>query len=220
MPEEAPDMFDPGNPGEPTIEPPVAAPIDPEVLGFGAGDMPAELNQFNWGALLLPLIWSVAYGVWPVFMLWMAGFITPYILVSLIGLGGQAAVASAAVGITVVAQFIGTAISLYVGMNATRMLWRKEQIRLELVPGASPRFSVAKFMARQQLWRTFGIAVLGMSVAGLGIIGLSTGETAQQVREQMQVSQLDAGLAFVWVAAEIILGLWLAAQMRKEARPQ
>lgn len=217
MPHEGPEMFEPG---DPTTEPPVAVPIDPETLGFGAGDMPMELNQFNWGALLLPLLWSVAYGVWPVFMLWMLGFVTPYVLISLVGLAGQAAVASAAVGITVVAQLIATAISLYIGMNASRMLWQKESIRLQLIPGASPRFSVAKFIARQRWWRTFGVAVLGFSVAGLAIIGLSGGEVAEQVRSQMQVSRIDAGLAFVWVAAEIALGLWLAAQMRKEARPQ
>lgn len=217
MPHEGPEMFEPG---DPAVEPPVVAPIDLADLGFGAGEMPHEINQFNWGALLLPLLWSVAYGVWPVFMLWMLGFVTPYVLISLVGLAGQAAVASAAVGITVVAQLIATAISLYIGMNASRMLWQKESLRLQLIPGASPRFSVAKFIERQRWWRTFGVGVLGMSLAGLAIIGLSGGEVAEQVRAQMQVTQVDAALAFVWVAAEIILGLWLAAQMRKEARPQ
>lgn len=219
MPEDPSNMFDPIEPVDPVTQTPLE-PIDPETLGFGAGEMPPELNQFNWGALLLPMLWSVVYGVWPIFMLWMLGFIAPYVLVSLIGLGGQDAVASAAVGITVVAQLVATIISLYIGMNATRLLWRKEQMRLQLVPNASPRFSVAKFMARQRLWRTFGIGVLGMSVGGLAIIGLSQSEAAQTVRSQMQVSQVDAGLAFVWVVAEILLGLWLAAQMRKEARPQ
>ena len=123
-------------------------------------------------------------------------------------------------GITVVAQLIGTIISLYIGMNATRMLWHKEQMRLQLVPNASPRYSVAQFVARQRRWRTFGIGVLGMSVGGLAIIGLSTGEAAQTVRSQMQVTPVDAGLAFVWVVAEILLGVWLAFQMRKEARAQ
>jgi hypothetical protein len=184
--------------------------------GFGGGDMPPELNRFNWGALLLPSIWGITFGVWPVVSLWLLSFMTPFVLVSLVGLAGQDAVDSAAVGITVISQVIGAVISLYIGANATRMLWRKEQVRLEFVEDSQPRFSVVRYLARQRLWVGFGIALTLFSVAGLAIIGLGTGEAADQVRAQLGITQIDAAGAFVWLAAEIGLGLWLAAQMRKE----
>jgi len=188
----------------------------PMQRGFGGGDMPPELNRFNWGALLLPSIWGITFGVWPVVSLWLLSFMTPFVLVSLVGLAGQDAVDSAAVGITVISQVIGAVISLYIGANATRMLWRKEQVRLEFVEDSQPRFSVERYLARQRLWVGFGIALTLFSVAGLAIIGLGTGEAADQVRAQLGITQIDAAGAFVWLAAEIGLGLWLAAQMRKE----
>jgi len=187
-----------------------------DVLGFGSGEMPAELNRFNWGALLLPSVWGITFGVWPIVSLWLLSFMTPFVLVSLVGIGGEGAVDSAAVGITVVSQIIGAAISLYIGSTATAMLWRKERMRLELIEGSTPRFSVQRFVARQRLWKAFGIGLTVFSVMGLAVIGLGTGAEAEQVRTRLEVTQFDAASAFVWLVAEIVLGLWLAAQMRKE----
>lgn len=184
--------------------------------GFGVGDMPAALKRFNWGALLLPSIWGIVYGVWPVVSLWLLSLIAPYAIIALVAIGGQEAVLSAATGITVVSQIVGAAISLYIGANATAMLWRKEQIRLELLPGAVPRFSIDQYLARQKKWIIAGVVVTLLSVTGLAIIGLGGGAAADQVRTELGVTRIDAASAFVWLVAEVGLGFWMAAQMRKE----
>lgn len=183
---------------------------------FGSGEMPPELNRFNWAAMLLPSIWGIAYGAWPVVSLWLITFITPFVLVTIVGFGGTDAVATWAVGITVISQLVGAIISLYIGMNATAILWRKEHARLEIIEGSVPRFSIERYLTRQRLWIAFGVGITLMSVAGLAIIGLASGEVADQVREQMGVSRIDAAGAFVWLAAEVLLGLWLSYKMRKE----
>lgn len=188
----------------------------PVTRDFGEGEMPPELNRFNWGALFMPAIWGVAFGVWPVVSLWLLSFMTPFVLVSLVGLAGEGAVQRSAVGITTFSQVVSTAISLYIGTHATSMLWRKEHARLELVEGATPRFSVERYLGRQKLWTAFGIALTVFSVLGLAVIGLGSGEVADQVRSQWGITRFDAAGAFVWVLAEIGLGLWLAFQMRKE----
>jgi hypothetical protein len=53
---------------------------------------------------------------------------------------------------------------------------------------------------------------------GLAVIGLGSGEVADQVRSQWGITRFDAAGAFVWLVAEILLGLWLAFQMRREQR--
>lgn len=185
--------------------------------GFGSGEMPPELDRFNWGALLLPSIWGIVYGVWPVVTLWLLGLSTPVILMAIVGVAGPTAVSSAAVGISVVSQIIGITISLYIGASATRMLWRREQLRLEVL-GVPARFSVEKYRARQKVWTRVGVVFLVFSLFGLGIIGLGSDDVANQVRAQLQVGPWDAAIASVWLAAEIGLGLWLSAQMRKGER--
>jgi hypothetical protein len=188
--------------------------IEPD---FGVGDMPVELSGFNWGAFLLPLPWGVGFGVWSVVLLWTLMALVPLVLVVIVGAFGEDVLASNLVAVGIVAQVIASGIRLWIGANATTLLWRREHLRLELIENARPRFSVAKFVARQRTWARVGVWLTVFLLVGLGILVFATDPQIVQVREQQGLTPQDAGLSAFWLVAQIGLGLWLAAAMRKES---
>ncbi|PKM06151.1 MAG: hypothetical protein CVV17_02490, partial [Gammaproteobacteria bacterium HGW-Gammaproteobacteria-7] len=117
---------------------------------FGVGELPIELHAFNWGAFLLPLPWGVGFGVWSVVLLWSLMALVPLVLVVIVGTLGEDVLASNLIAVGIVAQVIASAIRLWIGSNATTLLWRREHLRLKLIESARPRFSVAKYVARQR----------------------------------------------------------------------
>lgn len=188
--------------------------------GLGEGDLPAELKRFNWGAFLLTFFWALAYGAWPVMTLWLIGTMTPLVLLIFVGAGGESAIAASGVGITVISEIVSGIIRIYIGANANRMLWNRERLRLEVVEGARPRISVPAFLKRQRVWVWVGAVLMAVSALSVAVIGFLGGADGAALREQVGVSQLDAQFSLVWIAAEIVLGLWLAAKMRQESLGQ
>lgn len=184
--------------------------------GVGEGDMPAEFNTFNWGAFLLPFFWGLAYGVWPVVTLWLVALMTPIVLAIFAGSGGESSLEASLVGITVISEIVSGVIRLYIGSSANRLFWTREQLRLQVVEDSLPRVSMNRFLGRQRIWIIVGWVFMAASIAGVAVIALLGGESGTALRDQLGVTQIDAGLSIVWLLAEVLLGVWLAWKMRQD----
>jgi len=179
------------------------------VEGFGQGEMPATLLRFNWGAFLLPLFWAVAYGAWPIVAFWLFAPLVPLALSSLMGWDGTAATLSVLIGVTIVSEALGGLVRLWAGANANRLVWRNESLRLEIVEGAEPRFTIERFIGRQVTWARVGWVLMGVGAAAAAWLeATSWGEYGLEVA--------GAFLPVVWLVAEIGLAGWLAGRMRAE----
>jgi hypothetical protein len=183
---------------------------------FGVGEMPPELDRFNWGAFLLPLPWGVWYTLWPVVSLWMVMALTPLVLALLVSLTGEEQLVSSALGITIVSEVIGGVIRLWIGVSATRMLWARESLRLRVVERAQPRLSSDRYRSRQKKWTIAGIVVNVLGLAGLALLTFSNNPSTVQLRTQQGIRPLDAGLSAFWLVVEVGLALWLASRMQTE----
>lgn len=181
---------------------------------FGVGEMPPALERFNWGAFFLAPLWGIAHGSAAVLGWWLLSVIATF---SVAGLAADTAAPTIAAGASTLSTVIGIAIRLWVGMNANRWLWRREQLRLQVLGGARPRFSVHHYEARQRGWLAAGVVLTVVSFAGLGVLGFSDAEGVRAIRDELQVTSLEIALVAGWSVAEIVFALWLAARMRREA---
>ncbi len=184
---------------------------------FGVGDFPRSLDRFSWAAFLLPLPWAVGYGAWSVLTLWTLMALIPFVLVALVGSFGEEAVAANIMAINIVSEVAGGAIRLWIGANATRMLWTRERLRVEMIESAQPRFSITKYVSRQRVWVWVGVMITALSVAGLVLIAFSSDPVVVQFRDQASLEPRDAVLSGFWLIAQALLGLWLATKMREES---
>ena len=182
---------------------------DPDRMdrAFGAGSMPAELHRFNWGAFFVPVAWGVIHGAWPVVTAWVAAALIPVAVAA--ALGTEGGLLGSLVLTTVVAEVSSGVVRLWCGVNANRVLWRKEALRLEWVTGASPRFSLDRYIKRQRQWFVWSAALVAASV----VIAVPF---AAQLWADYDLAYIGAALPAVWLAAEILLGLWLDASMKSE----
>lgn len=179
--------------------------------GVGVGEMPASFQRFGWGAYFLMPIWGVVYGSNAVLGWWLLSLLATFVIVSLAaGVTEPAAIAA----VSSASSVVQIAIHLWVGMNAYRWLWKREQMRLALVPDAHPRFSVSTFMAKQVRWLVAGATLTVLSVLGLAFL-LTGDPNAQAVREQLGVTPTEIMSAAVWTFAEVAFAVWLAGRMRR-----
>ncbi len=181
----------------------------PVQSGFGVGDMPRELQQFNWGAFTLPLFWALAYGAWPIVSLWLLSLAVPLLLASMAGVDGAAPPLSTIVGIAIVAEVLSGIVRLWAGLNGNRTAWQRERRRLELSESVEPRFTVERFEGRQRTWARFGWPVLVAAAFGTAYVNAAAWA-------QYDLSLAGAAEPFVWLTAQILLGLWLASKARQE----
>lgn len=181
---------------------------------FGVGDMPSGLDRFNWGALLLMPLWGIVYGSGAVIGWWI---VQQFSAISISSLVSATASGSAVAAASSVAMVINIAVGLWVGMNANRWLWRREALRLQVLKGAQPRFSVGKFMSRQLSWLIAGGVLTVISMMGLAALGLSTDPVVVQMRTEFMIGTADITATAVWTFAEVALAAWLAARMRSDA---
>lgn len=184
---------------------------------FGSGEMPRSIERFNWGAFFLMPLWGVVHGSAAVIGWWLVQQASALAIASLVGVtsSGSAVAAASSAGMV-----INIAIGLWVGMNANRWLWRREGLRLQLIDGARPRFSVGRFMSRQLAWLIAGGALTVISMIGLAYLGLSSDPTVEQMRREFMIGTTDITVAAVWTFAEVALAAWLASRMRRETGGQ
>ncbi len=183
---------------------------------FGGGEFPRELDRFNWGAFFVPAFWAVAYGTWPILFFWLFTLLLPIFLLMITGSFGQTTLEASIVGVTVISQFAEGVMRLWAGANANAMLWKRETLRLDVVEGSRPRFSLERFVARQRTWTIIGAVIMVLSIAGVVMLAALPGASGDQLREQVGVASSDAVLALVWAVAEFVLALWLAGKMRAD----
>ncbi len=184
-------------------------PATPPEVGFGVGPMPDDLYRFSWAAFTLPFFWGIAYGVWPIVTWWLLSLLLPLVLGAALGLGDGADSVRMLVGITVAAEAVNGIVRLWVGASAHSLLWRKEAIRLEVLPGARPRFGPAKFKSRQRVWTIVGWTVLIISLIATVIVNYTQWE-------QYGMAIAGAIEPLIFIGAEVWLGVWLGLKMRAE----
>jgi len=177
---------------------------------FGVGRLPLGLRRFNWGAFLLPLFWGAAYGLWPVVSAWLLAALTPIVLALMFATEGRTTLPfTTFVGIAVVSEMVAGLTRLWAGANANRLLWRREALRLELVPTSQPRFSTERYSARQRNWVLWGGALM--------LIGTAVGvPLAIPTWQEYGLTYVGAFMPLVWLAAEVMLAFWLDVRMRME----
>lgn len=193
---------------EAASELPPAEPVRP----FGVGEMPAEIYRFNWGAFFLPQFWGLVYGSLPILLVWLGALLSPVILASLFSTGDDWVPASVLVGVSVVSEIIAGSARLWAGVNATRLLWKRDATRLELVPGLRPRFSVERFVSRQRVWGVAGAALMGIFTA----VGIPL---TASLWAEYGLTFVGPLMTVVWFGAEVLLGIWLDVRMRAEPWP-
>jgi len=176
---------------------------------FGVGEMPADLYRFSWAAFTLPFFWAITYGVWPIILWWCVSLLVPVILTSAMGFDPKTGTASALIFITVISEAINGIIRLWAGANGNTLLWRREALRLSALPGAAPRFSVARFKARQRIWVIVGWVVLVSALIAAIVVNY------------VNWSEYGLGIGgaiepLVFMGAEVWLGVWLSLKMVEE----
>jgi len=192
---------------------------------FGVGKMPADLQRFNWGAFFLPYIWGIIYGSWPVMSAWFIAFISPSFIRGLLaeGGGGELVGSAAVIAAAVAGQAIESAVRLWSGANATRLVWKHEALRLELLPNARPRYTIERYLTRQRAWRTIS-AILVIVPMGMAIGTLVSGDLPPDISglqafyewEKYGLTHIASVMMAVWLGAAMVLGRWLDTRMQDE----
>lgn len=198
-----PPMLDPNQESLFEVQP---MPPAPEPM-IGVGPLAPGAYRFNWGAFLMPGLWGIVYGVWQFIALWMVSILLPFGVIALMGGSDTSTpVLSALIGSTVVSEaFVGIA-RLWSGMNANRLLWKREQLRLAIVPNAAPKHPIGKYLRRQRTWAYVGAVLLVPAIA------LNT-PAAYAEWQKYSLGILAVIEPLVWLIAELALGAWLAYRM-------
>ncbi|HSK47427.1 MAG TPA: hypothetical protein VLA05_05410 [Coriobacteriia bacterium] len=204
---------------DPTKTEPVAQvdPTEPEAVAqaparevpFGVGEFPKELRRFSWGAFMLPLFWGATYGSWQIMATWLIALASPLFFGSLVGSGEAGTPTSTIIGVVVLSEIVAGVARLWAGSNANRLLWQREATRLAVLPDSKPRFNLGKFASRQRLWALWGSIIV--IVGALGSIPFTS-----EVWREYGLTYVGALMPVVWLAVEIVLGLWMDVRMRMD----
>ena len=201
----------------PTPAPPAPAPEPDSRItdGVGEGPIPASMQRFNWGAFMIPVVWGVVYGVWPVVFASIAtSTIIPLVLAFLAsafipGATSDNIPVQVLLGIVVVSDAASSFVRLWVGASGNRLFWRREFRRLDADPAAVARISTGRFLSRQRLWTVWGavgvVLLLGVSAPGAYELWKPNGLGWAAVAEPV-----------VFLLAQLALAVWLSRAMRHE----
>lgn len=185
---------------------------------FGVGEMPAELDRFNWGAFCMFGVWGIVYGVPQLVLLWASTLLFPLALVALASAGGATEGERLSVTAVIISSVLADAFvafaRIWAGANANRLSWARERTRLERLrvanPDVAPRFSVERFRARQRGWAVWGGVIL--------VVGFVA--TGPALYDSLKIYGLQiAGLVetYTFVIASVALAFWLARQPREQS---
>lgn len=176
---------------------------------FGVGEMPSTLHRFCWGAFFLPLFWGASYGSWHVVGAWAFGTVTTALLATAVSSPVGGASLMALVGVTVASEMVSGLARLWAGTAAYESAWKREALRLEVMPGAKPRLSIDRFTARQTRWTLWGAIILG--VGSIMLVPLNAA-----LWKAYDLTYVGGLVPIVWLGAEVFLGVWLDSRMRAE----
>jgi hypothetical protein len=187
----------------------------PVMAGVGEGPIPPTMVRFNWGAFMIPSVWSIVYGVWPVLIAWIGGaFVLPLLVAMLAGIMSPTSdPKSIPVGwflsIFLFSDAAASFVRLWSGARANELYWARESRRLSASPGLAPKVSVEKFQRRQTVWAAWGAVGLVAAVAVSATSYYSVGEPYG-----LQWAMVAEPLVFI--AAQIVLAVWLSRTMREQ----
>ena len=131
----------------------------PPGAGVGVGSMPPSLMRFNWGAFLLPALWGIVYGVWPMVGLWFVASAAPLFLSIVVGVttsDGGVSIPSL-IGITVISDVFLGFVRIWSGGSANKLHWERESRRLFADATAAPKSDLPQFQSRQRTWAAWGV---------------------------------------------------------------
>jgi hypothetical protein len=181
--------------------------------GVGEGPMPASMIRFNWGAFMVPAVWSMVYGVWPVLLAWITGaLMLPLVLAIVAGMANPTSDAKAIVPvawilrITVFTEAAAAFVRLWAGVRANELYWARETRRLSANPVAVAKVGTEKFLKRQRAWAIWG-------AVGLVVAALLTGPMNYLSGEPYGLQWAMVFEPLVFLAAQIVLAVWLSRSM-------
>ncbi len=182
----------------------------PQPVGpvLGEGEMPRELERFNWGAFWLPQIWGIVHGAWPLVGMWLLGASASLFAASAVPTEGTG-VLRALVLATTVTSFIEALVRLWAGTKANRLVWNR-QARLIGMPGSAvPRTPVSRYKQGQRRWAAAGaILVVGTTVALMPEV--------QKTWSEYGAGTAGVALGATWIVAQVAAAAWLATRKHVE----
>jgi len=131
----------------------------PEQQRLGDGQMPGRLDRVNFGAFLLPLLWTLIYGIWP----WFFALVGVFVVNAGLGFATQPLVGDSvplSVARSVVTISLAFGVAAVFSLRANRLVWEKERRRVAWQSDQSvPRLAdpVSKFERTQRLWVIWGV---------------------------------------------------------------
>ena len=183
----------------------------------GVGSIPPAMRRFNWGAFMIPAVWAVVYGVWPVLLAWVGVTLLPLALSIVVGMAFPGTEvtsipASWLLAVLLVSEAGSSFVRLWSGVRANELYWARESARLSANPDAIPKVSAEKFLGRQTLWAMWGGLAL---LAGLAL----SAPSAYQLWKPYGLEWAAIAEPFVFVVAQVFLAIWLSRQMRQQNPP-
>ena len=205
----------PGTDGAPSpLETLAPSPDQPADIMVGVGTIPPAMRRFNWGAFMIPAVWSVVYGVWPLLLAWLGATLLPLALSIVAGLAypGPAATTIPVawlLSILLISDAASAFVRLWSGVRANELYWLGESRRLSANPEAIPKVSAEKFQRRQTLWAMWGAF---MFVVALVV----SAPSAYKLWEPYGLGWPAIAEPFVFLIAQVLLAVWLSSQMRQQ----
>lgn len=176
---------------------------------FGVGSYPQRFfDFFHWGAFAEPLIWGVFYGIWPVAFLALVAQGIPYLVsygilqLTSVDYANSLTVVFA---VTAFAELVAGIVRLWAGMNANRLLWKRESVVIAMVRKGAPRWTFAYVLSRQRLWARVTMAIYVISFFVMAYVNyLMMLETSEIV------AMFAAAHTIVWALAILIAAHWIS----------
>lgn len=176
---------------------------------FGVGSYPQRFfDFFHWGAFAEPLIWGVFYGIWPVAFLALVAQSIPYIVsygVLQIASADYANSLTVVFAITALAELVAGVVRLWAGMNANRLLWKRESVVIAMMRKGKPRWTFAYVLSRQRLWARVTMAIYVVSFLVMAYVNYLT-----MLETSELVAWFAAGHTIVWALAILTAAHWIS----------
>lgn len=164
-----------------------------ELDHMGDGDFPAQLDRVNWGAFFFSGIWAFWYGFWWWIALLVAALVagtdTGEVLAEI--LGGSALVL---LWVRVVCVCAVWGATLYLALNANRLVWESERDRLARTPaGLDGPITVGSYRKAQRTWAIAGL-LLWAAVAIAALVQGSFASQAAMAMEYLAAAAVSLGV--------------------------
>lgn len=176
----------------------------------GDGDFPAELDRFNWGAYLLPVVWGAVYGVWPLIGAWGLALLSSMFLYGLVPAVNEVPEVRGFIMASIGVSMVVSAVRLWAGYRANRLMWKRNVIVAQLSETLSARRpTLQRFEERQIMWARIGwIVLIAGTVAMMPVV--------YEAWEPYGLGAVGVAREIVWLIAEVGAAWWLAIKMREE----